>query len=276
MGLTCSWALSQTSATPWVALPQQEQAVPLEQFLQLAEGDRLLSVSETFLGVPYVFSPLGEGEGVDPDPLIRFDAVDCLTFVEQVMAIASTPEPSGLTEHLSAIRYRDTVDYEARNHLMEADWIPNNVNKGFLVDVTHQYGGDAVMTDFKRLTANTWKSRSSKRLALPETRHVQGQFPIHYIPLEKAPPILAKVPSGTLLMVVREERETMPTRVTHLGFLIQKKRLVLRHASKSFGKVVDEDFASFLARNRRYEKWKVVGFSLFQVQSGRRPSFDVP
>jgi hypothetical protein len=44
-------------------------------------GARMREVSAPMLGRPYAFDPLGEGTGIDPDPLARYDAYDCLTFV---------------------------------------------------------------------------------------------------------------------------------------------------------------------------------------------------
>ena len=41
---------------------------------------------QSFLGAPYMNSPLGEDVAPDSDPLIRFDAFDCTTFVETVLA----------------------------------------------------------------------------------------------------------------------------------------------------------------------------------------------
>ena len=61
------------------------------------------------------------------------------------------------------------------------------------------------------------------------------------------------------------------TRVTHLGFVVQKgRRTWLRHARRGVdgnGRVVDEDLESFLARNAKYDKWKVTGVSLFEVRA---------
>ena len=54
--------------------------------LPLAE--RIDRVSESMLGHPYVNDPLGEGRGVDRDPPVRYDAYDCLTFVEEVLALS--------------------------------------------------------------------------------------------------------------------------------------------------------------------------------------------
>ena len=67
--------------------------------------DRLIYLSDPFVGAPYVVSPLGEGAGEDTDPRIRFDAFDCTTFVETTMALlffarpgrgAGAPQPNSL------------------------------------------------------------------------------------------------------------------------------------------------------------------------------------
>ncbi|MGZ6134961.1 MAG: N-acetylmuramoyl-L-alanine amidase-like domain-containing protein, partial [Myxococcaceae bacterium] len=66
--------------------------VALEALLASVRGlslqGRILGLSAQFLGTPYAHSPLGEGEGPDPDPRLRLDRMDCLTFVETVMALA--------------------------------------------------------------------------------------------------------------------------------------------------------------------------------------------
>src|SRR5690606_32543867 len=52
--------------------------------------ERVDKLSSIFLGSDYVGDPLGEGEsGVyDRDPLYRFDAFDCTTYVETVLALS--------------------------------------------------------------------------------------------------------------------------------------------------------------------------------------------
>ncbi|MCB9741246.1 MAG: DUF1460 domain-containing protein [Alphaproteobacteria bacterium] len=47
------------------------------------------AISEPWLGLPYQLGPLGEAGGVDPDPVMRFDVFDCLTFIEEVLASPS-------------------------------------------------------------------------------------------------------------------------------------------------------------------------------------------
>ncbi|MFE8600765.1 N-acetylmuramoyl-L-alanine amidase-like domain-containing protein [Archangium violaceum] len=256
----------------WASLSPQERASFLTGDAGLPLKERLLRVSERFLGTPYVHSPLGEGSGVDPDPTFRLDAVDCLTFVEQALAMSlasAEPEVAGVLERL---RYASTPTYEDRNHLMEAQWLPNNRRKGFLADVTRRYGGEDTVRVRKTLTAVTWTSRSSQALALPKTHQPRGTYDLDMIPLEQVMAHARQVPSGTILVVLREDLPLKATRVTHLGFVVQKgKRTWLRHARRGVdgnGRVVDEDLETFLARNAKYDKWKVSGVSLYEP---RRP-----
>src|SRR5262249_12099715 len=80
---------------------------------------------------------------------------------------------------------------------------------------------------------------------------------------------IKQVPSGTILLVVRDDRPTRVTRVTHLGFVVQKgKRTFLRHAARNrYARVVDEDLESFLLRNSKYALWPVAGVALYEVRA---------
>ena len=88
------------------------------------------------------------------------------------------------------------------------------------------------------------------------------------IPLERVLAHARDVPSGSILVVLREDLPYKATRVTHLGFVVQKgKRTYLRHARRGVdgtGRVVDEDLEYFLTRNAKYDKWPVTGVSLFE------------
>ena len=267
-------ASAEPVVTGWTTLSARERAAFILAEASLPLGERLMRVSERFLGTPYVHSPLGEGQGVDPDPTFRLDAVDCLTFVEQSLAMSlarSDAEVPGLLEQL---RYASTPTYEDRNHLMEAQWLPNNQRKGFLVDVTRRLGGEDTVRVNKTLTALSWSSPSSRALGLSEEHQPKGVFPLDMIPLERVLAHARQVPTGTVLVVLREDLPYKVTRVTHVGFVVHKgKRVWLRHARRNLdgtGRVVDEDLENFLARNTRYE-WKVSGVSFYEPQQPPAP-----
>jgi hypothetical protein len=231
--------------------------------------ERLESVSAKFLGTRYVASPLGEGKGKDADPLIRYDAVDCLTFVEESMALSLAGSSEAVVPLLTRIRYEgDEPDFELRNHVMEAQWLPSNLKKGFLKDVTRELGGDATVRVGKKLDAVAWASKSGAALGLSSKAQKRGEFSWELIPAALALEKLQQAPSGTVVVVVRADRPKLVTRISHVGFLIHKKEgPFLRHASRSFGKVVDEPLANYLGRNLGYAKWTVEGLSLYSVQA---------
>src|SRR5262249_57950217 len=136
---------------------------------------------ERCVGTPYRVSPLGEGSGRDADPRIRFDAVDCQTFVEETIALSLAGRAAEVESLLTELRYRREPTYEDRNHLMEAQWLPHNLEKGFVRDVTRRYGGEAAIQASKQLTTRTWTSRSTPQPALRVDRRPLGTFFSHCI-----------------------------------------------------------------------------------------------
>jgi len=63
---------------------------PVVQAARSAAGlplaERMKAVSEPLLGLPYEIDGHGEGTGPDVDPPARYDAFDCVTFLEEVLA----------------------------------------------------------------------------------------------------------------------------------------------------------------------------------------------
>lgn len=251
----------------WATRAPTERDVLIHALHQKLLQQRVVEASRRFLDTPYAISPLGEGQGPDPDPMIRYDAVDCLTFVETSIALALAGSDAEVEPILRKLRYGSSPVFEDRNHLMESEWLPHNIAKGFIRDVTARYGGADAIRVQKRLTKESWLSPSSKSLGLPEERQIRGVFPLTVVPLDKVLARAEEIPSGTIVVVVREDLPFKVTRVTHLGFLVQKHgRPYLRHAAKSvYERVVDEDLESFLTRNARYDKWRVTGLAFFQV-----------
>lgn len=253
------------AAAPWSGLPRAERADAIARLKDVPMPERLARATDGFLGTSYVLSPLGEGEGRDPDPLIRLDAVDCVTLVEQALALSVAPDEPSVVATLSRIRYAGAPSYDARNHVMEAQWLPENVKKGFLRDVTRAWGGDATRKATKVITAATWKEKSGKALGLPEAAQPTGAFALELIPADKALAALAKAPSGLVVVVARADRPWLVTRISHVGVLIQsEKGPLLRHASRSFGRVVDEPLSRYLSRNLDFGKWTIDGLAVFE------------
>lgn len=264
------WALA---LLPGAFSAPSEEAVAAAQARARGEAlpARLRLVTEPFLGAPYVLSPLGEGAGVDADPLLRFDAFDCTTFVETAMALALTDELPAARKLLDELRYRaGKVDYLARRHFPEAEWIPELIALGYLQDITREVGGAEVVVEEKALDVAVWKrARHQGMPALPDARIPRGVFRLDVWPLDRARAGQHKIPPGTVLHLVREDYGSVPVRVSHQGLVIDKGgQLFLRHAAdRMHHSVVDEPLDRFFSRMQQYRKWPVAGVHLTRVRS---------
>lgn len=235
-----------------------------------AFGKRIDLASAAFLGVPYVIDPLGEGPGAqpDPDPIVRYDGVDCVTYVEEVLALSQASSLDDATAVLQKIRYLgDAVAYTDRNHFMESEWIPSNIRKGFVKDVTAQVGGTDVIHDSRTFTAEQWKARTdaTQLEVLPENRRPLGKFDLVALPLDKVEAHAAAIPEGAILVVAHKSDDKTSNRYSHLGFVVRHDgQVFVRHASSLKHGVIEDTLAEFVAKNRKYKEWPVSGFVFLQ------------
>jgi Protein of unknown function (DUF1460) len=266
--------LTLAAAPPrWTDLDEPGRASAMAELRALPLPGRLLRASERFLGTPYGTSPLGEGEGVDPDPRLRWDRVDCVTMVEESMAVALAGGPSRLLDVLDHIRYRNGLaTYATRNHLMEAGWLQANAEAGFVRDITQEVGGPEAVQGVKLLVDEAWDSELGRSLGLPAAARLTGAFAFGLLPVDRVLPHAGSIPDGALLLVVREDGADRVTRVSHLGLVVQREgHTYLRHATtRSPAQVVDEELGHFFAYHRTLP-WKVVGVSLWEVRDPRVP-----
>jgi hypothetical protein len=231
------------------------------------QAERFLRASEQFVGKRYANSPLGEGEGVDADPLFRFDAFDCLTLVETSLALSLSTSEHEFQSHLNFIRYESAhVAWNSRLHVMESQWIPTQEKRGLIKNVSVKYAGAQAQRVTKVISAATWKEKMGQGLHLPIEKQTVGSFSFDMVPVEHLPSVLASAPSGLLLAVLRKDRPKDVTQVTHVVILVQKKSgASIRHASRSHKKVVEETVASYLKRNLDFSPNTILGFALFEV-----------
>ncbi len=259
------WVLLALAAAPWSSLSDAERGEAMGRLQTLPTlRERLLAATDGFLGTPYVLSPLGEGAGRDADPLVRWDAVDCVTMVEQALAL-STAAPEALVPALTALRYDGPAHWDNRLHVMESQWLPVNVQRGLLRDVTRTYGGAQTTEGVKTISKATWKEKVGLQLGLPEAKQTVGRYVFDLIPARVAAEKLARAPAGLVVVVFRADRPHWVTRISHVGVLVQtEKGPMLRHASRSFKKVVDEPLGRYLTRNLDFGAWTIEGLAVFE------------
>jgi len=250
--------------------PEVLRAVEASRHLPLPQ--RMAAVSEPLLGRPYVLDPLGEGVPPDPDPLVRYDAFDCLTFVEEVLALSLAGDPLHAAEIRNALRYGDApVDYVKRRHFMELQWIAGNIADGWLVDTTREYG-ETIRLE-REVTPATWAGWSRRaRFAHEDHELPTGTMALDVLPLDVAREIAHTLRPGSLILTVREDRPWVPLWVTHIGFVLPGDPPRVRHATPmGGGGTRDQGLAGYLSHIAGYGGWKVLGIAVLEpVEPGPR------
>lgn len=251
---------------------------PVREAAEAARGlplpERMKAVSDPLLGLPYVLDPHGEGAGPDLDPPVRYDAWDCLTFVEEVLALSLSGDPAHAAEVRGALRYDGPLRYPARHHFMELQWIPSAVDEGWLVDATASYGRP--VTRLERVVDDaTWAAwRGRAKFALDDAELPRGAMALDVLSIDDAVALAPEIRPGTLLLTVRADRAASPIWVSHLGFVLPGDPPTVRHATKmGEGRTRDHGLVWYLEHLRTYDAWPAVGVALLEpVEFGPRLS----
>jgi hypothetical protein len=255
-GLAAAQSPARRALTPRSVAPRSGRHAPL-RVSELAR--RIVTVSARYLGTPYRLDPLGEGPSAvpDPDPLICRNAVDCQTFVEQVLAEAMAPETADALSLLTRIRYRNgVIGFGSRNHYLVSDWLPRN--RWCLRDLTALIGVQQVRSMEKVIDRPAFfRSRGAPGLARAAAFERSQTL---YIPRGAVPGIATSIPNGSVLIWVQDRPGII---AAHCGLAVRqgKGALRFRHASQRRGRVVDEPLADYLHRAPA----RIVGLKVCQA-----------
>ena len=260
-------------------------------------ADRVLAVGSSFLGVPYVAGPFGEGPAgkYDRNPLSRLDGFDCTTFVETVTAMVLSKSPADFQTTLNRIRYKDgIVEFTSRNHITSLDWIPNNVAAGFFRDITDSVAPGKTLVASALIDKKAWYEKMpASRIQIPGlseadkqkllvqlraegARYAPQVATVPYIPLKTlfAPgggKLFDAIPSGTVIDIVRPNWDLTKQIGTHLnishqGFAVRKNGvLYFLEASEVYGKVSMVPLADYL--HQYLDSPTIKGINVLQIGS---------
>jgi hypothetical protein len=239
-------------------------------------AERMAAVSLPLMGRPYVIDGHGEGAGHDLDPPARYDAFDCVTFLEEVLALTLAPDPISTPGVRQALRYKDGVArFANRNHFWLQQWIPNNIEAGFLRDITADLGETHVIT--KRVTPAIWQGWwGTQGFALRPDEFPSGRYSLSVLSLDAAAGAVDKIPPGAIIVTVRRPKPWKPIVVSHVGFVLPPRngKAMMRHATKmAGGGVKDHSLAWYIDHIRWYDKRPVEGITvLMPLEQGPRRS----
>ena len=218
---------------------------------------RLLEAARLALGTPYFDGPLGEGpEGkYDSDPMVDFTRVDCVTYVEQSVAMATGSRYDEMYANLQRIRYRDgKTDFENRNHFMISDWVSNNP---YCVDVSAKLG---VQT--QQLTRTISKKGFFELVKAPG---LGADEPDEAVTIDLVPTAMAaiaqqNIPSPSLIVFVGKVDWLFSL---HCGLYLRDAdgRGRLYHGSSKGGGVVEMDLAEYMEQQQE----RYIGFTTYRI-----------
>ncbi|MBX2798450.1 MAG: DUF1460 domain-containing protein [Myxococcales bacterium] len=237
--------------------------------------ERIGAISEALLGRPYASDPLGEGAGIDPDPIARYDVFDCLTYAEEVLALSLAGDPAHAAQIRRDLRYGsgNPVDYVHRRHFMELQWIPGVVSDGWMRVSSGDYGPITVLE--KEVTPDTWKWwRSRKKFAHTDEELPVGTMRLEVLDLPTAKSVADRIRPGSVILTVRSDRSGVPIWVTHVSLLVTngEGKNVMRHSTKiGKGGTRDHDLSWYLDHLDSYVNWKVQGIAVMEpIEAGPR------
>lgn len=223
---------------------------------------RLDYFSKALKGKPYLLGPMGEGylDSIEHKPLVNMDSVDCMTYVEHVLALALASDEDSVFSKLQQIRYLDgKISYMTRKHYMLLDW----VGEGRFAKVIPMQGDTVVERVIPK--SEFFKEKKLKYTvggkSVPNPR-----MRLRYLPYSKAIEFAKKPYEGPAMVAgIAFVAKSDKLDATHTGFVILHggEKPVLRHASSLKKKVVEQPLLEYL----HSRKGKLPGITLFEFKA---------
>ena len=209
----------------------------VEQTLAKAKHDRSITsrigtFSGALLGRPYKPFPL-IGSAETPEIFAAsLEGFDCVTYIETVLALAQATTVDSFITRLRKLRYqRGRVEWKKRNHYMTG-WIRNNLRAGLICRMPTS-----------RLPATRHERFLNVVPGLPARRAT-----IRSVPKNALPRLAGCLKTGDLIFFASTRKNLD---FFHAGIVIRDNdRLLMRHASRSQGGVVEQELGDFLKANR--------------------------
>jgi hypothetical protein len=219
----------------WPA-PANAKAARIERLIRDAAAlprvaQRMDFISRALLGARYQGHTLIGSPAKPEQFVVRDDAFDCVTYCEVVLAAAIVAHSDEFEPELRRVRYdHGQVQWDRRNHYF-ADWCQRNVENGICVAVEPERG----VAVHKTVSADrALGPRSVLMTVVPAAALLQRTD--------------ALAPSDIVGFTSR--RSNLDYFHTGLIAFAKDGALLLRHASQSRGRVIEESMPAFVAANR--------------------------
>jgi hypothetical protein len=193
-------------------------------------SQRIAYISRGLLGTRYRGYTLIGGPRTPEQFVVRDDGFDCVTYCETVLAAAYAGNADEFRSMLRTIRYhKGVVAWRERNHYF-FEWGKNNVDNKLCRTILL----DGVVAMDK--TVDWHKALGRRRFRMP------------VIPQASLFANKTLLANGDIVAFVTRRPDLD---YYHVGFIVfdDKSQMMLRHASQTHGRVLDERMDRFVAQN---------------------------
>jgi N-acetylmuramoyl-L-alanine amidase-like protein len=222
-----AWAAKVEGAAPNTALIErligEARALP-------HISERIDFISRKMLGIRYQANTLIGSPKSAEKFVVRDDAFDCVTYCEVVLAAAMARDMPEFENALRRIRYdHGAVQYDQRNHYF-ADWCKRNIENGICRPVAIE---PSIVID----KTVTWHSEF-------------GKHPVSFVAITRETLLAnAKLLAPGDIIGFASRRAGLDFYHTGLVAFGKTGELLMRNASQSRGRVVEDKMAAFVSVN---------------------------
>lgn len=222
----------------------------VKSFSTSDKGLKIVKTALLLLNKPYKSNTL-EINYPDEFTVINLSEFDCLTFVENVVALVNNANSNNASFdnfkcEIENLRYRNGLNkgWSSRLHYA-SDWIYDNCKKGLISDVTLTTGGNRFVKDicFMSNRCDKYNALMNNTVHQNEIKQIEKQINARqsycYIAKDKLPETESKISSGSIIFIATN----IPMLdYSHTGIAYQNKgKLYLIHASSVLKKIVVSD-----------------------------------
>jgi|GEM_PF-415235 len=204
--------------------------------------ERIDYFSKALINTPYQLGGMGEGRfaQVEAGPLLQLKELDCVTYIEHVLALALSRTTHDVLPLLSNLRYNNKrLTYENRNHFFAQDWLRSNQP----IQTPLSLPGEVQ----ESRTTGKKKFFSAKGIDAPDPDPLT---PLTYLPSAALLSLAQSWPYSDEVLGIAFVGKLDWLWITHTGFIVarQGQPLLLRHASSKAQKVTEEPLAAYLQK----------------------------
>ena len=226
-----------------------------------SDAELIIQAAKSQLDVPYVAGTLDTG--MTEECVYNSSGLDCVTFVENTLAISKSLNDKELTEknfenkivhYLTKTRYRGGINkgYISRLHYT-SDWILDNIERGNFIDITSKIGGIKLDNQINFMSSHpkNYKQLQEYPNLINKIKQIEkrlNQSDLFYIPKEQVNS--NGISSGDVICIATNIEGLD---YSHLGFaLIENDTLKFIHASSDKKKVIISDnLKDYLLSNKK-------------------------